>query len=53
MLDGGICDLKITTDLAGQETVDLSMPWNGGGLSGVRMHVDRMIRPLAKEAAAL
>jgi hypothetical protein len=52
-LAAGIRDLKVTTDLASEELVDLSMAGNGGTLPGGRIDVDRVIRALAKQAASL
>jgi len=53
MLDAGIRDLKITTDLASKEFVDFWVSWNGGALPGCRVDVDRVTRALSQQAAAL
>jgi hypothetical protein len=45
--------LQITTDLADEELVDLSMPRNGRRLSGGRIHVDGVVGALAQQAAPL
>jgi len=53
MLDAGIRNLKIATDPASGELVDLSVPRNSGGLSGDGIDVHGVVCALTQQAASL